>query len=317
VLAGFFVFKGTSEGLFWSTRHSALIHCIPDGRRDHWSLVLQTLTIVMGMVLPVLSGFAISYWVLPGAGVPSALPAGYFPVYALTALLALGALVVSPRLDIPAQKVSLPRVASLARAPGKGAWLAYLGFGAFVSITINLSIGILNFSVLKTEFHMGLFSSWIALASAVFFLGVRRLTSRFPLTRVKMVLVGSSGEFLSRLVYSLFPTVPGLVGKSLVDSFIVPLRSLFGENILRRRVELLSQGRGLSIAEGILFQETNIFVARALSCGILIVVLDVLTLDPVTVARTFLWGLMAYSFVDFALIRWIDRGNRKLTAPGT
>jgi hypothetical protein len=35
------------------------------------------------------------------------------------------------------------------------------------------------------------------------------------------------------------------------------------------------------------------------------------------VARTFLWGLMAYSFVDFALIRWIDRGNRKLTAPGT
>jgi len=314
VLAGFFLFKGISEGLFWSTRHSALIHCVADERRDHWSLTLQTVTIVMGIVLPVLSGFAISYLVLPGSGSAGAqpLPSGYFPVYALTGFLALTALVLSPRLAIPPQVVHLRRVASLRRAPGKGAWLGYLFFGAFASISVSISVGILNFSVLKTEFRLGLFASWIAVASAVFFFGVRRLVQRFSLTRVGMVLVGSTGEFLSRLTFSVFTSVPGLIGKSLLDSFIVPLRSLFGENILRRRVELLSANRGLSVAEGILFQETILLFARASCCLVLIGVLNFGAFDPVQVARTLLVLFMAYSFVDFLFLRTIARGNSKL-----
>jgi len=318
VLAGFFLFKGTSEGLFWATRHSALIHCIRDEDRDRWSLALQTVTILMGVILPVLSGFVISELVfpVPGPGAGPTLPAGYFPVYALTAFLGLGALVFSPRLTLPPQLVHVHRVASLGRAPGKTAWLAYLSLGAFVSISVNLSIGILNFHVLKTEFQLGLFASWIAAASAVFFFGVRKLLSRFPLTRIRMVLVGSSGEFLSRATFTLFTSVGGLIAKSLLDSFVVPLRSLFGENIVRRRVELLSAGRGLSVAEGILFQETVLLLSRVFCCLVLIVVLNLLTFDPVTVARTLLILFLFYSFVDFTFIRMIDRGNQKLARQG-
>lgn len=313
ILAGFFLFKGLSEGLFWSTRHSALIHCVADERRDHWSLMLQTVTIVMGIVLPVLSGFAISYLVFPGAsGGSSALPVGYFPVYALTGLLALVALIFSPRLAIPPQVVHLHRVASLRRAPGKRAWLGYLLCGAFASISVSLSVGILNFHVLQTEFRLGLFASWIAVASAVFFFGVRKLIQRFALTRVKMVFLGTTGEFLSRLTFLVFTSVPGLIGKSLLDSFIAPLRSLFGENILRRRVEVLTAGRGLSVAEGILFQETFLLISRVACCLVLIVILNVWNWDPVTVARTLLALFMLYPFVDFLFLRTIDRGNRHL-----
>lgn len=313
ILAGFFLFRGLSEGLFWSTRHSALIHCVADERRDHWSLMLQTVTIVMGIVLPVLSGFAISYLVLPGApDGSSTLPVGYFPVYALTGFLALGALVVSPRLAIPPQVVHLHRVASLRRAPGKQAWLGYLLCGAFASIAVSLSVGILNFHVLKTEFRLGLFASWIALASAVFFFGVRKLIQRLSLTRVKMVFLGTSGEFLSRLTFLVFTSVPGLIGKSLLDSFIAPLRSLFGENILRRRVEVLTAGRGLSVAEGILFQETFLLISRVACCLVLILILNVWNWDPVTVARSLLAVFMVYPFVDFLFLRTIDRGNRRL-----
>lgn len=314
VLAGFFLFRGVSEGLFWSTRHSALIHCVADDRRDHWSLALQTITIVMGIVLPVLSGFAITYllWPVPGAGVANTLPAGYFPVYALTGLLAVGALVLSPRLAIPAQVVHLHRVSSLRRAPHKRAWLGYLVGASFGSLCVSISVGILNFHVLKTEFQLGLFASWIAVASAVFFFGVRKLVQRFSLTRVKMVFLGASGEFFSRLTFTAFTTVPGLIAKSLLDSFIVPLRSLFGENILRRRVELLTASRGLSVAEGILFQETILLLARTSCLVLLIAILNVWTFDPVSVARTLLVVFMAYPFVDFFLLRTIDRGNRRL-----
>jgi hypothetical protein len=109
-----------------------------------------------------------------------------------------------------------------------------------------------------------------------------------------------------------FTTVPGLVGKSLLDSFIVPLRSLFGENIVRRRVEVLTQGRDLSVAEGVLFQETILLLARVTCCLVLIVVLNGLAFDPVTVARFLLTVFLGYSFVDFAFIRTIEKGNVKL-----
>ena len=314
VLAGFFLLKGTSEGLFWSTRHSALIHSIHNDRRDKWSLGLQTITIILGVILPVLSGFAISEltWPVPLQVGNHPLPVGYFPVYALTGFLALGALVFSPSMTIPPQTVHLRPMASLRRSPFVGSWVGYQSCGAVVSISVTIAVGILNFSVLKTELNMGLFSSGIAVASAFFFFGIRRLIRRFNLTRLKMVAVGSSGEFLSRLIFTVFPTVPGLVGKSLLDSFILPLRTLFGENIVRRRVELLTTGRGLSVAEGVLFQETILFVARLAGCLGLILVLDTWKFEPATVARWVLVLFLGYSFIDFTFLRVIEKGNRKL-----
>jgi MFS family permease len=314
ILAAFFLFKGTAEGLFWSSRHSALIHCVTDDRRDHWALALQTVTIIMGVILPVLSGFAISYLVLP-VPLPSGtspLPAGYYPVYALTAILVLLALLASPRLTIPRQRVSLRSLARLVWAPQKLVWLGYLAASTVAGFTLATALGVLNFAVLKTEFNMGLFSSWIAVASAVFFFGVRRLVRRVPVPRIRMVLVGGSGDFLSRLVYTLFLTVPGLVGKSLLDSFIVPLKGLFGDNILRRRVELLMATRGVSAAEGLLFQETVYFLARMVGCALLIAVLGAFPFGPVPVARTLVVLLLLYPFVDVAFIRALDRGNRRL-----
>src|SRR5688572_6406879 len=57
ILAGFFVLKGISEGLFWSTRHSTLLHTVPDKQRDRWVLSVQTITTVLNVTLPILSGF--------------------------------------------------------------------------------------------------------------------------------------------------------------------------------------------------------------------------------------------------------------------
>lgn len=313
VLAGFFVFKGIAEGLFWSSRHSALIYCVTDDRRDHWALALQTVTIVMGVILPILSGFAISYLVLPVAAPgPSGLPTGYFPVYALTGLLVFGALLASPTMVIPRQTVRFQSLVTLRRAPQKRVWLGYVAASTMAAFILTTVLGILNFSVLKTEFNMGLFSAWIALASAVFFLGVRRLVKRFPVQRIQMVLVGASGDSLSRLVYLAFLSMPGLVGKSLLDSFIVPLKGLFGDNIVRRRIELLAHRQGVSVAEGLLFQETVYFLARLIGCGLLLLVLGLLPFGPVAVSRGFLLILLLYPFVDFAFIRALDRGNKAL-----
>lgn len=315
ILAGFFVFKGISEGFFWSTRHSALLHSVGDAQRDGWALKLQTATIVLGIVLPIISGFVISYLVLPAtpAAGTAPLPSGYYPVYALTGCLALLALLVSPRLRIPAQTVSFRKTMALRKVKHSRDWIAYSACGTVSSVTVLMAVGILNFHVLKTEFNMGLFASWIALASAVFFWLVNLARRRLSLPRLGMVLAGDLGDIASKTLYAFCLNLPTLIGKSLLDSFIVPLRGVFGENILRRRAELMAHHNGLSIAEAILFQETVLLVARAITCVGLMVILNLVNASPVPTARLLLFIFMGYGIIDFLFIRRINRGNQTLT----
>lgn len=318
ILAGFFALKGVSEGVFWSTRHSAILHCVADENRDRWSMQLQTLAIVLGMILPLLSGFAINYWVWPaGEAMNSVLPSGYLSVYGLTGVLALVAVLVSPPLEIPAQTVRVRPMVGALRSPQQGTFLVYLFFGDLSWIVVTIALGILNFTVLKTEFNLGLFAAWIAAASAVFFFGLAKLLARFPLSRIRMVFLGASGDAASRILYLIFPTVPGLVAKSLLDSFVVPLTFVFGENIIRRRIELLSQERSLSLAEAVLFQESLYLVSRIVVCTALWLVLRGTGWDPASAARALLLAFAAYGFVDFLLLRSIDLGNRRREASPT
>jgi len=313
ILAGFFALKGVSEGIFWSTRHLAILHCVADEGRDRWSMNLQIMAIVLGIILPVLSGFAINYLVWPTAAPAgiSVIPTGYLSVYALTGVLATLALVVSPYLTISPQTLRLKPLLATVKAPRQGSFTAYLFFADLNWVVVTIALGILNFSVLKTEFNLGLFASWVAAASAVFFLGIARLLTRYPLSRVRMVLIGNSGDAASRFLYLLFPTVPGLITKSLLDSFVVPLAFVFGENIVRRRIELLSREQGLSLAEAVLYQESLYLLSRILCCTVLWLLLQGSGWDPASAARTLLLVFAAYGFVDFLLLRSIDRGNKR------
>ena len=159
---------------------------------------------------------------------------------------------------------------------------------------------------------MGLFASWIALASAGFFFVIHRLRRHFQLPRIGMVALGDMGDICSRTVYWLFFSLTGLIAKSLLDSFIVPLRAVFGENILRRRVELIASQHRLSIAEAILFQESVILAGRVFTCSSLIIIFTLIKADPVPTARILLMVFLAYGLIDFFFVRRIMRGNQVL-----
>jgi len=273
-LALYFIVRGLSEGIYWSARHRSLIWSLRDGARDDFVLKLQTLSVLLAVLLPLLSGAAVSFIDLGGGGLASArnplLPGGYVPVFALTGLLLFIALLASPSLRIGRSPVSPRAALSLRRLPTGAIWRRYLLLLAFSGVAVTVGSGVLTFGVLKTEFKVGALSAGIALLSSFFFFLLRRLVARRPAAgnaRSQGVLVGGLAEFLSRSIYALTPSAGGLGFKALLDGFAVPLKGLFGENIQRAEIERLSRESGASFAEISLFQEARLWLVRVLGCA--------------------------------------------------
>lgn len=309
VLASLFIFKGMSEGIYWSTRHSTVLNSIPDKSRDAWFLKLQTITIILNVVVPVVAGAIISFVALAPPEGQILLPSGYYPIFLVSSILALLAFIMSPTIRIKTQTLSMKRVISLQSDKGLGTWRAVLSSMGITGIAVPMALGILNFEVLKTEFNMGLFAAWIATGSAVFFFFIRWLNTKRPVERSTMVLLGASGETTSRILYYFFYNMTGLIAKSFVDSFVAPLKSIFGENIMRARIERVSKYHGLTHAEVVLYQESVLFVMRMVACLALMVILSFAGSSKIDISRGILLAFMFVGFLDFALLRRVHRGN--------
>ena len=50
------------------------------------------------------------------------------------------------------------------------------------------------------------------------------------------LLLGCSGDALSRFLYAVFYSYPVLIVKVIMDSFLSPLKAIFGENVVRRKI---------------------------------------------------------------------------------
>lgn len=308
----YFSVRGTAEGLFWSARHRSMIRVVKDAGRDDFALRVQSIAVAVGIAAPLLSGAAVSYLgSLARAGNPS-LPGGYASVFLATGLVLLLVLLFSPRLEIGRVPLSLDRIVAVGRLAEGRDWRTYISVIAFAGVAASVSSGILTFGILKTEFGVGAINAAMALMSGVWFSGLRRWLAARPSARTRNrllgALLGCSSDAVSRLGYALAP-VPGvLAAKAALDSFAVPLRNLFGENLLRAELERISAATEASIAELYLYQEARIWVARMAVCAIigLLVPLGVATLGPEG-SRLAIRGVIALaaplSIVEYRFLR--------------
>ncbi len=311
VLAGIFVLKGASEGLFWSARHSAMIVSVHDSGRDKFMLSIQTVQIILSIFLPALSGLAISFIQVPLGGGDNGLPSGYFAAFLFSGCVISLALAFSPKFRIPRQSLAIDKLLIPLRHKENLSWAGFLLVTSISSIAVTISVGILNFTILKREYAMGFFTSAIALASAGFFFIMRRVLANRPANRIALSGIGAVSEFISRFLYIVFPTLGGLIGKSLADGFLVPLKSLFGENILRLRLEQCTLKLGISRGHAILYQETVVFAGRMVIILFLILILNWSTANPEAVARVVLLAFMASGMLEWLLLTRINLANKQ------
>ena len=116
-------------------------------------------------------------------------------------------------------------------------------------------------------------------------------------------------------MYVAFLSVPALLFKAVCDSFLSPLRSIFAENIVRRRSDLMAEHEGYSPLEPYLFQEIVILFARFVGFLASGLAFSLFAIGPFKAARFILLILSFAPFIDLYLIDRIERENlRKMTS---
>lgn len=314
VLAVYFTLRGMGEGFYWSARHCSVLDGIADAERDAFFLRLHAMQVGMQVALPLVGGALLSLpAVFGGIQRPGgALPPGYAYLYLAAGLASALALVASPSLRISPQTFRAKAILKAARAKSTRIWISYQGFTALHGLAAALCAAILNVGILKTEFRLGAFASGAALAAAVAYWLLGKSLRGRTASRMAFTLVGSLGDWASRLLYALFYSYPTLIAKAVLDAFMSPLKAIFGENIVRMKVESERSALGLSSAEGYFFQESVIFLGRMVLLGAALAATGGLTAGgdsrpPVELAKAALPFFAFAVLGDYAFIRAISR----------
>jgi hypothetical protein len=92
-------------------------------------------------------------------------------------------------------------------------------------------------------------------------------------------------------------------------SFLFPLRSIFAENIIRRRSDLMAANEGYTVLEPYLFQEIFILAARVFAFTACAVAFSFFPVGPFAAARIILCLLAFAPLVDVFLLNRIEKEN--------
>lgn len=328
-LVCYFFLRGLAEGLYWSARHRAFLWSVRDAGRDGFALRLQSLVVSLSVVLPLLGGFAITYFgpMLLRVG-EGPLPAGYLPVFLLSGFVTLVALLLSPRFAIGRSPVSFRAALGVFRLGEAVSWRAYIALVSFAGALVSMAAGVQTFGLLKTEFRIGAVNSGIALLSGGAFLLLGKLLAGRAGARMGGVLVGALADFTSRAAYAFAPTTGGLAVKSVLDALAVPLKSLLGENVQFALIERLSRSgqagapRAPSAGELYLFREFLIWVVRVAACATTGLVLSCLSRAggaagaqaPSLTGRLLLAASAPVALAEFLFVRSFARANSRASA---
>ncbi len=307
ILLPYFMLTGRVEHHHARTRHASFTCLTDNEHRDRFLLSLQVGAIVVSVSMPFLAGLFMRFNSVRG---------GYSGIYIAAAGAALLSLILGPRIvTAPPVRPDLRKFRTFLFSPSNRSWRNYIFFSSINGTLALFSAGILNFGVLRTEFNLGMFTSAVALLSAVFILNIRRRIKGKNIRRIVFVSIGASGDMAGRIAYTAFLNIPALVFKAFCDSFLTPLRAIFAENIIRRRSDLMAAHEGYSPLEPYLFQELFILGARLLAFSCCAVLFTFFSVGPFVAARIILAVLALAPLVDVQLLRRIEKENlHKMTS---
>lgn len=296
ILLPYFMLKGVAEGFFWSTRHTSFTCLTNNKQRDRFLLSLQVGTVLVSVIMPILAGLFMHFNSVRG---------GYSGIYVAAAGVAFTAMILGPCIVTSAPpRPALRKFRTFICSRSNRSWRTNIFFSSINGTLALFSSGVVNVGVLKTEFNVGIFTSSAALLAAVFILNIRRIT---------FVALGSFRDIAGRFIYTVFLTVPSLLFKTVCDSFLSPLRSIFSENIIRKRSDMLTANEGYTALEPFLFQELYILIARLCAFTACAVIFTFFPVGPFAAARYILFILVFAPLLDFFLINRIEKEFDKPT----
>ena len=212
------LFRGVSEGFYWSGFHLVTYDTTSDRNRDRYFGAQATTSFLLTATLPPMAGAIIVMGTHAGGT-----DLGYQLVFALSAVVLMAAMVLAGQLPSSArQRLALRRVATLARRNPDWRWVTWARLAdGFTGSLMGLVLTILMFLVLKNEQQVGNFNGLMGLLGVVISLALAAFMK--PQRRIVCALVGGSLLVLSTFLLPLYLSAWAIVGFGLLRAVGGPL----------------------------------------------------------------------------------------------
>jgi MFS transporter, YQGE family, putative transporter len=212
------LFRGMSEGLYWSGFHLITYDTTSDRDRDRYFGAQATTSLMLTATLPPMAGAIIVMGTHVGGT-----DLGYQLVFALSSIVLMAAMVLAGRLPSAARpRLALHRVATLARRNPDWRWVTWARLAdGFTGSLMGLVLTILMFLVLKNEQQVGNFNGLMGLLGVVISLALAAFMK--PQRRIACALVGGSLLVLSTFLLPLYLSAWAIVGFGLLRAVGGPL----------------------------------------------------------------------------------------------
>jgi hypothetical protein len=301
-----FAIRGCSVALFAIAYHTSLLVGLKDSKRDSFILTFRSLYGLLPIFLPILGGFIIKYLDFSWFPSNNVLPDGYFTLFLLGGVMSVLGIIFSPKTDIK-EDFSDGLVVPIKYLFKKE--LKYIRnfivFRGYVNTLKIIVYGLLGFIILNHEANLGIFSSAIALIGSVYFLFIRNFEKSKHVERIKFFIFGIVGDTIAQIIYFLDISFIGLLVKSVSETFLGPLKGIFGENIVRHRYDVLTEQGNLKKSDLIMFQEMALYVARVLSFVTLAVFLKLYPQDILSVLKYLILAVAILDLFKYPLLKKI------------
>ena len=212
------LFRGMSEGFYWSGFHLVTYDTTSDRDRDRYFGAQATTSLMLTATLPPMAGAIIAMGTNVGGT-----DRGYQLVFALSSIVLMAAMVLAGRLPSSARpRLALHRVATLARRNPDWRWVTWARLAdGFTGSLMGLVLTILMFLVLKNEQQVGNFNGLMGLLGVVISLALAAFMK--PQRRIACALVGGSLLVLSTFLLPLYLSAWAIVGFGLLRAVGGPL----------------------------------------------------------------------------------------------
>lgn len=212
------LFRGVSEGFYWSGFHLVTYDTTSDRDRDRYFGAQATTSLLLTATLPPMAGAIIVMGTHVGGT-----DLGYQLVFALSSVVLMAAMVLAGQLPSSVrQRLALHRVATLARRNPDWRWVTWARLAdGFTGSLMGLVLTILMFLVLKNEQQVGNFNGLMGLLGVVISLALAAFMK--PQRRIACALVGGSLLVLSTFLLPLYLSAWAIVGFGLLRAVGGPL----------------------------------------------------------------------------------------------
>lgn len=308
ILAIYAVFKGIWGGLFWFGNHMTTLLVVKDNDRDGYGLSLQAAQILIPVFVPLFGAFIISEF--PNVLMTSStnISSGYFGLFFAGLVLSILTLAFAPHFHVVKEfRFSYLKVFKLIKSPRVQLLRTAMTLDCLQSELLIASALILSYIILGSEVNLALYISSIHIIAAVYYVYLKKFKAQKNIDRQRLFQFGVSGDIASRLLFVFNNNIYGLLVKASVDTFLVPLKNIFGGNSIKHHLERTSRQFKISREELIVFQELCHICVRTTTISLVILFAFVLKVDLELLCKTFIVLSSILAFINYFNVKKINK----------